>query len=63
MLNVYRLHNEVEAFVNYISPTLEEHEVRGMIITSVTRAIQSVWPDARVSPFGSYETKLYLPSG
>ncbi|GJJ12300.1 hypothetical protein Clacol_006541 [Clathrus columnatus] len=57
------LHKEVRVFVNYISPTFEEHEVRGMIITSITRAIRSSWPDARVSPFGSYETKLYLPLG
>ncbi|KAF8495367.1 Nucleotidyltransferase [Gautieria morchelliformis] len=57
------LHQEVAAFVRYISPTPEEHEVRGMVITIISRAIQSTWPDARISPFGSYETKLYLPLG
>lgn len=57
------LQKEVQAFVDYISPTPEEHEVRGMIIECISRAIRSVWSDARVLPFGSYETKLYLPSG
>lgn len=58
-----RLHKEVRAFAAYISPTPEEHEVRGMIVTIITRTIQRAWPDARISPFGSYETKLYLPLG
>jgi non-canonical poly(A) RNA polymerase PAPD5/7 len=63
VVGLLRLHQEVTAFVKYISPTPEEHEVRGMVITIITRAIQGTWPDARVSPFGSYETKLYLPLG
>lgn len=58
-----RLHQEVKAFAKYISPTPEEHKTRGMIVTIITRAIQAVWRDARVFPFGSYETKLYLPLG
>jgi len=58
-----RTHKEVKAFVEYISPTPEEHEVRSMVITSIARAIKSTWPDARISPFGSFETKLYLPLG
>lgn len=53
----------MKAFVEYISPTAEEHEVRGMIIAMISRAIQRSWPDARIYPFGSYETKLYLPLG
>ncbi|KAF8584098.1 Nucleotidyltransferase [Ramaria rubella] len=57
------MHKEVEAFVAYISPTPEEHEVRRMIIELITREIQRSWPDARISPFGSYGTKLYLPLG
>jgi non-canonical poly(A) RNA polymerase PAPD5/7 len=57
------MHEEVKSFINYISPTPEEHEVREMVIATIRHAIQRSWPDARVSPFGSYETKLYLPLG
>ncbi|KAI0373072.1 hypothetical protein BV20DRAFT_1014460 [Pilatotrama ljubarskyi] len=57
------LHNEVEAFVNYISPTSVEDEVRSLIVALVSRAVNKSYPDAQVLPFGSYETKLYLPLG
>lgn len=57
------LHREVEAFVKYMSPTPVEDEVRTLIVSLVSRAITSAFPDARISPFGSYETKLYLPDG
>ncbi|KIJ09079.1 hypothetical protein PAXINDRAFT_102356 [Paxillus involutus ATCC 200175] len=57
------LHREVEAFVKYMSPTPVEDEIRGLVIQLVSNAITSAFPDARILPFGSYETKLYLPSG
>ncbi|KAI6008653.1 hypothetical protein EDC04DRAFT_2548257, partial [Pisolithus marmoratus] len=57
------LHREVEAFVKYMSPTPAEDEVRRLTVTLVSRVITSAFPDARISPFGSYETKLYLPDG
>jgi non-canonical poly(A) RNA polymerase PAPD5/7 len=59
----YRLHREVEAFVHYISPTPIEDEVRSLVVELVSRAITKAYPDAKVSPFGSYATKLYLPRG
>ncbi|KAH7929632.1 hypothetical protein BV22DRAFT_1056505 [Leucogyrophana mollusca] len=57
------LHQEVKAFVNYMSPTSVEDEIRSLIVDLVSKAVQTAFPDARVSPFGSYATKLYLPSG
>ncbi|KIJ58324.1 hypothetical protein HYDPIDRAFT_102916 [Hydnomerulius pinastri MD-312] len=57
------LHREVEAFVKYMSPSPIEDEIRGLVVELVTKAITSAFPDARILPFGSYETKLYLPSG
>lgn len=57
------LHKEVEAFVEYVSPTKAEDEVRELIVTLVTRAVVRNFPDAKIFPFGSFETKLYLPSG
>lgn len=58
-----RLHHEVEAFVSYISPTPIEDEVRSLVVALVARAVNRSYPDAQVLPFGSYETKLYLPLG
>lgn len=51
------------AFVRYMSPSQVEHEIRGLVVTLVSRAITSAFPDARIIPFGSFETKLYLPNG
>lgn len=58
-----RLHLEVEAFANWMSPTSEEDEVRGLIVSLISQAVTKRFPDARVLPFGSYATKLYLPLG
>lgn len=57
------LQKEVEAFVEYVSPTKAEDEVRELIVNLVTKAVVRNFPDAKVLPFGSFETKLYLPSG
>ncbi|KAG1734310.1 hypothetical protein EDB19DRAFT_1639124 [Suillus lakei] len=57
------LHREVEAFVRYMSPTEVEEEIRGLVISLVSKAITNAFPDAKILPFGSYETKLYLPNG
>ncbi|KAF9242103.1 hypothetical protein BU15DRAFT_87016 [Melanogaster broomeanus] len=54
---------EMQAFVKYMSPTPVEEEIRGLVIKLVSNAITSAFPDAQILPFGSYETKLYLPSG
>ena len=53
----------MEAFVKYISPTHEEDEVRSLVVTLISQAISTKFPDAKVFAFGSYETKLYLPLG
>ncbi|EDR03218.1 uncharacterized protein LACBIDRAFT_142837, partial [Laccaria bicolor S238N-H82] len=57
------LHAEVKAFVHWISPSPVEDEVRGLIVTQISNTVKASFPDARVLPFGSYETKLYLPLG
>lgn len=58
-----RLNEEVKAFVDYMSPTPEEHETRSLIIMWIRDAITREFPEAQVTPFGSFETKLYLPLG
>ncbi|KDQ14046.1 hypothetical protein BOTBODRAFT_33162 [Botryobasidium botryosum FD-172 SS1] len=57
------LNREASAFVEYISPTEAEHSIRGLVVESIRRAIVGRWGDATVTPFGSFETKLYLPLG
>ncbi|KAJ7264869.1 hypothetical protein B0H12DRAFT_1101213 [Mycena haematopus] len=56
-------HREVEGFVNWISPTPQEDEIRGLVVEFISRAVTSSFPDASVFPFGSFATKLYLPLG
>ncbi|KAF8205499.1 hypothetical protein K438DRAFT_1817936 [Mycena galopus ATCC 62051] len=56
-------HREVEGFVNWISPTPQEDEIRGLVVAIISRAVTSAFPDSAVFPFGSYATKLYLPLG
>jgi non-canonical poly(A) RNA polymerase PAPD5/7 len=63
ILCLRRLHREVEAFVNYVSPTPVEDEVRSLVVDLVSKAVTQAFPDAKVKPFGSFGTKLYLPLG
>ncbi|KAJ6531077.1 hypothetical protein B0H19DRAFT_1190228 [Mycena capillaripes] len=56
-------HREIEGFVNWISPTPQEDEIRGLVVAIISRAVTASFPDATVLPFGSYATKLYLPLG
>ncbi|KAJ7706865.1 hypothetical protein B0H17DRAFT_1001303 [Mycena rosella] len=56
-------HREVEGFVNWISPTPQEDEIRGLVVAIISRAVTASFPDASVFPFGSFATKLYLPLG
>ncbi|KAJ1977583.1 hypothetical protein H4R34_003524, partial [Dimargaris verticillata] len=60
--NVYRiLHTEMLDFLDYISPTPEEHQLRQWVVDRIDRVVKSLWPDAVTKVFGSYSTHLYLP--
>ena len=56
-----RLHNEILDFCDYISPTEAEEALRRQVVQRVTEAVQFLWPEAEVKPFGSLLTGLYLP--
>lgn len=58
-----RLNEEVNAFVRYVSPLPEEHEIRELMVEWIRRTVTQEFPDAEVVPFGSFATKLYLPTG
>ncbi|CAK1590806.1 unnamed protein product [Parnassius mnemosyne] len=56
------LHEEIEHFYLYMSPTETEHLVRTTVVNRIRGAILTLWPQARVEVFGSFRTGLYLPT-
>ncbi|XP_037873951.1 non-canonical poly(A) RNA polymerase protein Trf4-1 isoform X1 [Bombyx mori] len=59
---VLGLHEEIDHFYMYMSPTETEHLVRSTVVNRIRAAILSLWPQARVEVFGSFRTGLYLPT-
>ncbi|KAF9997298.1 hypothetical protein BGZ65_007118, partial [Modicella reniformis] len=53
---------ELMDFVDYISPTEEEHKVREFVVSRIRDAVKKLWEDVDVVVFGSFETKIYLPT-
>lgn len=61
--NLAKMFNEeVEDYVKYISPTEAEHEMRVLTVERLRMVVKKIFPNASVSVFGSFETKLYLPT-
>lgn len=58
----YRLHQEIEHFYEYMTPTDAEHQIRAEVVTRIEKIILSKWSEAKVEIFGSYRTGLYLPT-
>ncbi|CAL8086896.1 unnamed protein product [Orchesella dallaii] len=56
------LHQEIEDFFNYMSPTPEEHHLRLRVVHRIKEVISGLWPEAIVEIFGSFRTGLYLPT-
>ncbi|KAF9160531.1 hypothetical protein BGX21_005871 [Mortierella sp. AD011] len=56
------LTQELKDFVDFISPTREEHQVRKYVARRLEEVIKNLWRDVKVVVFGSFETKLYLPT-
>ncbi|KAJ1657110.1 hypothetical protein IWQ61_003436 [Dispira simplex] len=56
------LHNEIVEFIDYISPSPEEHKLREWVVQRVDNAVKEVWPTAEVKVFGSFHTHMYLPN-
>ncbi|KAK7034747.1 hypothetical protein VNI00_012154 [Paramarasmius palmivorus] len=57
------LHREMSAFATYISPSPVEDEIRSLLVQLISSSIKTRYRDAEIYPFGSYATKLYLPTG
>ena len=58
-----RLHDEIVAFFNYISPTPNETHARGMVIAQIGEVSRRRFRGANVETFGSVAQNLYLPDG
>ncbi|BFZ60273.1 Poly(A) polymerase [Saitoella coloradoensis] len=56
------LHREILDFVDYLGPTPEEHELRHLVVERIRAVVKKTWPQTEVRVFGSYDTRLYLPT-
>ncbi|KAK3804565.1 MAG: hypothetical protein J3Q66DRAFT_362403 [Benniella sp.] len=56
------LTQELWDFVDYISPTKEEHQIREYVVRLVRKTVKDLWSNADVVVFGSFDTMLYLPT-
>ncbi|KAJ2713704.1 Poly(A) polymerase [Coemansia spiralis] len=59
------LNEEMTRFIAYISPTPEEHQMRGWVIERLQLVLATMRlprVDAVAKCFGSFETQLYLPT-
>lgn len=61
-ITIIALHEEIENFYEYIRPTRLEHQMRIDVIKRIKNAVTSIWPQAEIKVFGSFQTSLYLPS-
>ncbi|TRY61346.1 hypothetical protein TCAL_12131 [Tigriopus californicus] len=59
---VVGLHEEIEDFFQWMTPTPQEHQVRMEVISRIRRVIQTEWREARVDVLGSFKSGLYLPT-
>ncbi|KAI8050421.1 hypothetical protein BDF22DRAFT_694833 [Syncephalis plumigaleata] len=57
-----KLHDEIIDFINYIEPTAEEHEMRLLVVKHIEKVAKQLWNGAELFIFGSFDTRLYLPS-
>jgi non-canonical poly(A) RNA polymerase PAPD5/7 len=49
-------------FFYLFKPAEVEENMRGALISDLRRAVQRIWSDADILPFGSYPAGLYLPT-
>lgn len=57
-----RLHEEILDFVNYATPTVEEHAARQHIVDLIEYVMLQKFPQAQMKLFGSFDTRMYLPT-
>ncbi|GAA5949280.1 hypothetical protein JCM3765_003358 [Sporobolomyces pararoseus] len=52
---------EIGAFIDWIRPRQWEHQLRQEILGCFNKLVNKVWPTAKVYPFGSFKTGVYMP--
>ena len=57
-----RLHNEILAFCEFVSPTDVELRTRDILVRELTLIVQELWVDAKLLVFGSQMTKILTPT-
>jgi non-canonical poly(A) RNA polymerase PAPD5/7 len=57
-----RLHNEILSFVEYITPTVLEYKTRDIVLSELTNIAKDLWPEAKVTIFGSQLTRILTPT-
>lgn len=57
-----RLHNEIIEFFHYIKPDEKAHAQRIKVCREIKKLLEREIDGAYLLPFGSFSTKLYLPS-
>lgn len=60
--HVLGLHEEIIDFYEYIKPFEEEEFMRNRVVQRIEAVVCCIWPEAKVEIFGSFATKLYLPT-
>ncbi|KAJ3274821.1 Non-canonical poly(A) RNA polymerase papd5 [Terramyces sp. JEL0728] len=59
---VKMLNQEIRDYIDYVRPTIAEHQMRIIAVKRLETVVKSLWKQAKVCNFGSFETQLYLPS-
>ena len=59
---VLGLHQEINDFYDFIKPIEEEEFMRNRVVSRIEEIVLRLWPNAKVEIFGSFATKLYLPT-
>ncbi|KAI0183866.1 hypothetical protein EV127DRAFT_486713 [Xylaria flabelliformis] len=57
-----RLHMEIKDFYDYVSPRDFEERLRQDLVSKLESLVQKKWRNARILPFGSFMSGLYLPT-
>ena len=60
--HVIGLHEEIIDFYDFIKPIPEEEFMRTRVVERIEAVVYRLWPEAKVEIFGSFATKLYLPT-
>lgn len=60
--HVIGLHEEILDFYEYMKPIPEEEFMRDRVVKRIEAVVSRLWPESKVEIFGSFATKLYLPT-